>query len=305
MRDGRFHGLGILLHDDLTFCLAIWSDQLFSGPAFIVLPDEKIFYGEFKSGHFSGFCCFHIGPECQIYCLADNGSIISPIAAVFPLISSVIELPLDSDQQVKTSEEALFQDESDKWSMINRILNISVPKEYQTLRRFVKHKLVEGSPYLEESFGKDYSVGYKNGGIRVTIGTDGEFKEAGIYNESNILCSIGKKMINREQRVREEGLYDELNGLERYQERPKTLNKKYRDFFRKSLCFENKFVSLKKVEEIKRYINQFTINITDNTTNRIAQQLLENPNPPKPDLRTLRSNNTTRGGEIKDKTVSI
>ena len=69
-------------------------------------------------------------------------------------------------------------------------------------------------------------------------------------------------------------MYDELDGLERYQQRPKHVKKRYRDFFRKSLDYENKFIRLSKIEEIEEYFNRLKISINDNTTKRIAQQLL-------------------------------
>ena len=69
-----------------------------------ILPDEKIFYGEFTNDDYNGFCCYHMGAECQVYCLADKGQILNPVAAVFPLISCVIQLSLHSNDKLATNE---------------------------------------------------------------------------------------------------------------------------------------------------------------------------------------------------------
>ena len=42
---------------------------------------------------------------------------------------------------------------------------------------------------------------------------DHSLKEIGIYNNSNVLCGMGKKVVNRDRNVKEEGMYDDLDGL--------------------------------------------------------------------------------------------
>ena len=104
MIDNTFHGIGMLLNDDFTVCLAIWREGKFNGPVLAIMPDEKIFYGEFTENEYDGFMCYHMGAECQIYCLAKDGQIQNPVAAVFPLISSVLELSLGSNEEISTSQ---------------------------------------------------------------------------------------------------------------------------------------------------------------------------------------------------------
>ena len=103
--------MGIILDDDFTFCLGNWKQNCLNGPMISILPDEKIFYGEFLNDTYHGFCCYHMGSECQVYCLAQNGLIQSPVAAVFPLISCVIKLSISSGEQITTNNEVIFESE--------------------------------------------------------------------------------------------------------------------------------------------------------------------------------------------------
>jgi hypothetical protein len=75
-------------------------------------------------------------------------------------------------------------------------------------------------------------------------------QSVGYYSEGKCLVSIGKKIMNREKYVKEEGVYSLPETLVRYQQRPLTIRKLYRDMFRLSLNFENKFLSLPSIELI-------------------------------------------------------
>jgi hypothetical protein len=55
---------------------------------------------------------------------------------------------------------------------------------------------------------------------------------------------MGKKIINRERKVREEGDYSNPHTLLRYQQRPDRACKLYRDLFRLSMDFQNKFLHI-------------------------------------------------------------
>ena len=48
---------------------------------------------------------------------------------------------------------------------------------------------------------------------------------------------MGKKIISKEKRVREEGIYNRPETLIRYQVRPDRVRKHYRDLFRVSINF--------------------------------------------------------------------
>ena len=78
-----------------------------------------------------------------------------------------------------------------------------MPENYRNVRKFLKKKLIAVSPSLEESYGKDYCIGFKDGGLKAVISLpDFVVRELGIYNDNNILSGMGKKVINSERRVR-------------------------------------------------------------------------------------------------------
>ena len=70
------------------------------------------------------------------------------MAAVFPLISCVINLSLSSGEQVSTSEESMYGDEHQKWELINSILGLEIPEYYRNIRKFMKTCIMGNSPYL-------------------------------------------------------------------------------------------------------------------------------------------------------------
>lgn len=59
-------------------------------------------------------------------------------------------------------------------------------------------------------------------------------------------------------------------------ERPSHIRKAYRNQFKLGLKFQNKFLNIDNLEVIEKNLNQLKIKIRDNTTEKIAQQLIEN-----------------------------
>lgn len=59
-QDGKPHGLGIIVDNQLTFILAEFKEGEIEGTIFVVYADCKIFCGRIKNKELSGLCCFYI-----------------------------------------------------------------------------------------------------------------------------------------------------------------------------------------------------------------------------------------------------
>ena len=59
--DNHYHGLNAILNEDFSFFLSNWKNGIVDGPAFLIFPNDKIFYGFFRSDKANGLCCYDMG----------------------------------------------------------------------------------------------------------------------------------------------------------------------------------------------------------------------------------------------------
>ena len=127
--NNKHDGLGILLDDNLMFCIAEWSEGKVSGKCFVIFPDHRYFYGELHGCQQNGVCVYVLGNECYLYGNFRRGAMVGNAAIDFGQLKTIIEvagLSNNRDSKMSLVRESPYADNAEKWRIIERAIDGSI-----------------------------------------------------------------------------------------------------------------------------------------------------------------------------------
>jgi len=97
-QDGKPHGLGIIIDNQLLFLLAEFKHGEIEGAFFAVYADCKVFCGHLKNKELKGLCCFFLKDRMQVFMnYSPKAKQDSNLIAVLPFCKVILEV--DNSQQ--------------------------------------------------------------------------------------------------------------------------------------------------------------------------------------------------------------
>ena len=134
---------------------------------------------------------------------------------------------------------------------------------------------------LERLKGNDYFIRFRGEGVGFRMSFDGKLISMGIFDDANAFDGIGRKyIISNNKKIIHEGVYKGSPKVVEYtvkEGRPDHIKEGIRRFFLESFEFLNKFIVIKQFEEIQNLFKILNLNIKESKTEKLAQELLENP----------------------------
>lgn len=102
IKDGKPHGLGIVIDSNQLFCLAQWVAGRIEGPAFVVFPDCKVFCGRLREGRMEGLCCFYLQDKMRVFMnYTENAGQMNNLIAMLPFCKLILEIDHSEEEHPK------------------------------------------------------------------------------------------------------------------------------------------------------------------------------------------------------------
>lgn len=108
----------------------------------------------FKNNNAEDLICYELSKECQIYCIYKNGKIDKHMAAAFPYIKCVLEVFLGEDDIIDRQKEHDYQENIEKWNILQNIFRTDVPQWMRSPNRFLNNFFVSKFKEVEEIYAK-------------------------------------------------------------------------------------------------------------------------------------------------------
>ncbi len=305
-------GVGMALDHNYLLALAAWRAGRVEGEALVVYPDNSLFAGRVQKALPAGLCTYQVSKKCKIYGSLGTGEedlfVFEDSKArslVFlgvgrEVMRRMSEDPLANEyillEEAKQNAKAVRMQQQDnysedeKWDAIEKFLKTIVKTEHKDYREFVKYyfgKRADAELAVEIGQAKEeFQFNFKNSSIICRLiaskTNEAEFrvKLMGYYDHLEQKMEIAKKGVSGTGSVEESVKGEGIVYSETPMQRPADCVRRLHRYYRESLNFHNDYLEIDYLYRIKFIFHSIEEYIVHTSTNKYAQQLLENvPSP--------------------------